>query len=86
MPQAVSTMGPTFLISFSLSFIVLSSLTPRPATSPAYNSKLQLLRGRGVYILDIFMDFLSMCQVGIFKVQILQVRITARIQSKVSDK
>ncbi len=28
------------------------------------------------------MDFLSMCQVGIFKVQILQVRITARLPAR----
>ncbi|WP_295073951.1 hypothetical protein, partial [uncultured Fibrobacter sp.] len=30
----------------------------------------------------IFMDFLSMCQVGIFKVQILQVRITVQFPAR----
>ena len=75
-------MGPSFLISFSLFSIVDPFFTPRPATSPAYILKLQLLQARGTYFLAIFMDFLSMCQVGIFKVQILQVRITARFPAR----
>ena len=80
MPKAVSTMGPTFLISFSLFFIVLSSQPRGIATSLAYIFKLQLVGERIVYILAIFMDILSKYQVGIFIAEILQVRMVSEFQ------